>query len=384
MKTAFLDAGHAAFRKQTREFLAAEILPHAPDWERDGRVPAEGWRALGDAGLLALDHRGSGFLTSAVFLEELGALGYAGIRAAVGVHAFMASSYLDLFGTDEQRAAFLTPIRRGESVVALAVTEAQAGSDLRCLDTRAAPDLDGGFTVDGEKHYVANGSVADLVVTLARTGRDGAAGGLAGASLLLVDAVDPGVARTPQPMIGWRSAGVCRLEFHGVAVPGDRLLGRRDRALLHLVQALDFERLVAGLLAVGGVRHCLELLGRFAREHRVRAAPLNTNQAVRHRLAELDAEFELVRHFAYHAAWLQSIGALDTRTASIVKLRATELAVTAAQTCVQYHGARGYLDESTAARLYRDAMAGTIAAGASELLRDLIFEEGEAARLAAQ
>lgn len=387
MKVAFLDAEHAAFRTRVRDLLAAEILPHAPQWERDCRIPAEAWRALGDAGLLALDHRGSGFLMSAVFLEELGALGYAGIRAAVGVHAFMAASYLEMFGTDEQRAAFLEPMRRGESVAALALTEAGAGSDLRRLETRATAGPDGGFTVDGEKHYVANGTFADLIVTLAgtgRDGRDGAAGGLAGASLLLVDAADPGVARRPQPMLGWRSAGMCRLEFRGVVVPGDRLIGRRDRALLHLVRALDFERLVAGLLAVGGVRHCLDLLGRFARGHRVRDAQLSANQAVRHRLAELEAEYELVRHYAYHAAWLQSTGGLDTRTASIVKLRATELAVSAAQTCLQYHGARGYLDDSAAARLYRDAMAGTIAAGASELLRDLIFEDGEAARYAAR
>lgn len=384
MKVAFLDAEHAAFRTRTRDFLTAEILPHAPDWERDCCIPAKAWRALGDAGMLALDHRGSGFLMSAVFLEELGALGYAGIRAAVGVHAFMAASYLELFGTYEQREKFLAPMRRGESVAALALTEAASGSDLRRLQTRATQHPDGGFTVDGEKHYVANGTVADLIVTLVGTGRDGAAGGLAGASLLLVDAADPGVARQPQPMLGWRSAGICRLEFRNAAVPGDRLVGRRDRALLHLVRALDFERLVAGLLAVGGVRHCLDLLGRFARGHRVRDAPLSANQAVRHRLAELETEYELVRHYAHHAAWLHSTGALDTRTASIVKLRATELAVSAAQTCLQYHGARGYLDESTAARLYRDAMGGTIAAGASELLRDLIFEDGEAARYTAR
>ena len=121
--------------------------------------------------------------------------------------------------------------------------------------------------------------------------------------------------------------------------------------------------------------NCVGLVDRFVRGHRVKDAPLSANQAVRHRLADLHSDLDLIRHYAYHAAWQYSQGQLDTRTASILKLRATELAVAAAQTCVQYHGALGYLEDSPPARLLRDAAAGTIAGGASELMRELIFEE---------
>jgi len=362
------------FRAQVRADLAATVLPYADRWEALGRIPADGWRALGERGLLALDHAGQGFLRSAVLLEELGRTGYAGIRAAVGVHAYMARSYLELFGTPEQRDSYLPAARRGERIAALAISEDGAGTDLRHLATWARPDGGGGYRLDGAKSHVANGSAADFCITLVRTREATAGRGLNGVSLLIVDTALPGLTREPLAMLGWRASDVCRLTFDGVTVPADRLLGRRDQALMLLMRALDFERLVAGLLAVGGVRYCLELLDGHVRRHQVRDAPLGANQAVRHRLAELTAEAELVRHYAYHAARLHSHGELDTRTASILKLRATELAVAAAQTCLQYHGARGYLDDSTAARLYRDAMAGTIAAGASELMRDMIFE----------
>lgn len=362
------------FRKDVRARLAETVLPFADAWEHAGRVPAEGWRALGGQGLLSQAHQGPDFLRSAVLLEELGRTGYAGVRAAVGVHAYMARSYLELFGTAEQRERYLPGVLSGERVAALAITEDGAGTDLRHLSTRAEPTEDGGYLVNGAKQHIANGLAADFFVTLVRTRNPTAGRGLTGASILLIDSDLPGVTREPLHTLGWRSADVCRVALDGVRVPPGRLLGRPHQALTLLMGALDFERLAAGLLAVGGVRHCLELLNGFVRGHRVGDEPLDRHQVVRHRFADLAAESELVWNYAYRAALRHSRGELETRTAAILKLRATELAVAAAQTCMQYHGARGYLDDATVARLHRDATAGTIAAGASELMRELIFE----------
>lgn len=369
-----LTAEHDVFRTRVRVCLDRVVLPDADAWEAQAHIAAEGWRALGDLGLFSLGHSGADFLHSAIFLEELGATGYAGIRAAVGVHAYMAASYLELFGTERQRDAYLAPARQGELIAALAISEADAGSDLRHLRTRAECRSDGSYLVNGEKSFVANGSQAGFLITLVRTRDAPTNRGLAGASLVIIDADSPGVHREPQPMLGWRSADICRISLRDVIVPAAWLIGRPNQALTQLMRALDFERLVAGLLAVGGTRHCLALVDRFVREHQVWDAPLSTNQAVRHRIAELTSDFELVRQYAYYAAGLHGRGAMSTQVASILKLKATELAVAAAQMCIQYHGARGCLDDATAARLYRDAVGGTIAAGASELLRDMIFE----------
>ncbi|WP_372352825.1 acyl-CoA dehydrogenase family protein [Streptomyces sp. KL116D] len=365
---------HAEFRTRVRDVLAETVLPHADRWEEQGRPDPAVWKALAAEGLLALGHHGEAFLDSAILLEELGRTGYAGVRAGIGVHAYMATSYLDLFGTPEQKEAYLEPARRGERVAALAITEADAGSDLSRLSTRARPRDGGGLLVDGEKLYVANGSQASFFVALVRTREEAAAPrrGLTGASLLLIDADTPGVRRTAQRMLGWRSADICTVVLDDVAVPDDRVLGRKDHALMHVIRGLDFERLVAGLLAVGGVAHCLDLLNGHIRRRRVKDTPLYGHQVVRHAFAELTADHELVTQYGRHAALLHSRGELDSRTATVLKLKATELAVRAAHVCLQFHGAQGCLDESTAARLYRDASAGTIAAGASELLRELI------------
>ncbi len=371
----YLTPAHGLLRARVRSSLELEVLPHAPEWEARRSIPPQGWRALAGAGLFEFPLSGAGFLESAVLLEELGRTGYAGIRAAIGVHAFMAPSYLAQFGMPDQRDAYLPAIRRGERIAALAMSEEGAGTDLGRLRTVARPDGERGYLVNGTKRYVANGSQAGVFVTLVRT-RPGPPGGrLAGIGLLLVDAGLPGVTRAAEPMLGWHAADVCRVDFADVPVPAGRMIGRADRTLKYLMRGLDFERLVAGLLAAGGVMHCVGLLDRFVRTHQLKDAPLSANQAVRHRLADLHGELYLVRQYAYHAAWLHSQGLLDTRTASVLKLKATELAVEAARACAQYHGARGYLEDSVPARLLRDAPAGTITAGASELLRELIFEE---------
>lgn len=363
-----------AFHARVRETLDRLVHPHAADWEAQRRIPREGWLALGEAGLLSFAVRGDGFAQSAAFLEELGALGFAGVRTAIGVHAFMALSYLDLYGSEVQRIRYLQPARGGSKVAGLAITEAQAGSDLRRLSTVAEYLDDGGYRLTGDKCHIVNGSSADFFVVLARTRPEAIGRSLAGTSFLVVDAHQDGVSVQPEALLGWHGADVCEVRFRGTRVPADALLGHLNRGLVQLMRALDVERLVAGLLAVGGVRYCVDLVGGFVRQHVVGDAPLSAGQAVRHRIAGLAADLDLVRQYAWHATRLHCRGQLDPRTAAVLKTKATALAVEAAQTCVQYHGARGLLEGAAPARLYRDAVAGTIAAGANELLLDMIFE----------
>jgi acyl-CoA dehydrogenase len=370
----YLAAEHDEFRRYVRSALAVLVTPQADKWEREGQIPRVSWQKLGDLGLLGIGHTGSDFLRSAIFLEELGRTGYAGVRAAVAVHAYMASSYLELFGTARQKERYLGPAREGSLIAGLAISEPTAGSDLRHIATTANRHRDGGYSVSGEKAYVTNGSSADLLVVLASTSQSSARKVLTGASMLLVDAHSSGIYRYPQPMLGWRSADISRVQFADVRVPEDCVLGRADQALVYMMKALDFERLVAGFLALGGVGCCLDLLHKFVAQRHVRDRPLSANTMVRHEIAELDSEYLIMRHYAYHVAWLQSTGRLDTRSASVLKLKSTELAVAASRKCLQYQGAQGYLAQSAAARIYCDAAGGTIAGGPSEVMREMIFE----------
>jgi acyl-CoA dehydrogenase len=370
----YLTEEHEEFRKSVRSELDTVILPRAAGWERQGKLPRTAWRDLARRGLLSIGNTSDDFLRSAVFLEELGRTGYSGIRAAIAVQAYMALSYIEFFGTEEQRATYLASARRGARVAALALSEAEAGSDLRHVHTTADQAADGSYRVNGEKCYVVNGSQADFFVTLAKTREAPVGRALSGVSILIIDSANDGITRYPQPMAGWQGAGICRIEFADVLVPPGGLLGRRDSALLQLMRALNFERLVAGLLAVGGIAYCLDLLQAFVSDRHIQDAPLGANQIIRHHMADFYGDFEMLRHYAYHAAWLHSCGRLDAGTASILKLKATELAVAVAQKCVQYHGARGYLRGSAAFRLYGDAIGATIAGGASELLREMIYQ----------
>ncbi|WP_244187096.1 acyl-CoA dehydrogenase family protein [Paraburkholderia steynii] len=353
-------------------------MPETEAAEVRGYLPSAIWRALADEGLLDLPLNGEDFVRSAVFLEELGRLGYAGVRASIGVHAFMAAAYLAWFGSEALRARYLARMRAGEAIAALAISEDQAGSDLSGLQCSAQPANDG-WLVDGIKRFVSNGSQAKLFVTLVKTQARRHA--LAGCSLLVIDAHAPGVTRTPLNLLGWKSADVCDVRFERVPVPRENLIGKADKAFRYLMQGLDFERMVAGMLALGGAAHSIRLLDRFVRQRIGHGAPLSVNQSIRHELADLIAELRLVRSFGYQVVTQHAEGRLGSGDASILKLRSTELARRAAGLCVQFHGARGYLSDSEVARLYRDASAGTIAAGASELMREMIFDSVDAEAL---
>lgn len=368
-----LNDQHEALRERVRAVLAEIVLPNADSWEQQRRIPRTAWQALGAHGLLGLPHDGPGFLDSAVFCEELGRTGYAGLRAALAVHAYMVASYLRLFGNDEQRRKYLEPAQRGDKVAALAISEPHAGSDLCNITSRAAENADThDYRLAGVKAHVANGVSADFAVTVAITSPRTA--GLAGASILIADIDGIEVRRAPERPLGFRSSGVASLVFEDLPVPASNLLGKPGRALLQLMSALDFERLIAGFLAVGGARYTLEVLGAHIRTHMVGDTALSGFQSVRHRLADLTGQLALVRQFAYAAAWQHSRGRLDTFTAATLKQKATDLELAAALACMHLHGARGYREDSIPARLYRDAVASPITAGVNELLKDLAFE----------
>ncbi|MEU6915829.1 acyl-CoA dehydrogenase family protein [Streptomyces olindensis] len=379
MRSPYFTDDHRQFRAQVREFLVGEILPRAADWEELGGLPREAWKLFGERGLLGLPHpRGAGgggrdLFTSVVFLEELGRLGFGGLRAAVSVHAYMATHYLAALGRPAVHRSHLAPAVRGEKVAALAISEPGAGSDLTALATTATPNADH-FVVRGTKSMVSNGMVADFFVVAVRTGADAGSvpRGTTGLSLLLVDADLPGVSRAPVPTLGWRSAGTATVTWDDVRVPADRLIGRLDHGFYYLLRGLQLERLVAATLALGGMDRCLDDLRAFLRERRVSGGPLTEKQALVHSIADLATELAAARQLVHHCAWLYEQGELPAEECSMAKLHTTELACRLADLSLQLQGAHGYVATADAARTYRDARAATIAAGPSEVMRDLI------------
>ncbi|MFB4309616.1 acyl-CoA dehydrogenase family protein [Actinomadura sp. GTD37] len=379
MRSPYFTEAHEEFRTRVRAALAEAVAPNVDAWEAGDGVPREAWRELGARGLLgvALPRRAGGgehdLLTSVVFLEELGRVGAGGVRAAISVHTHMATHYLAMDGDPVLDAECLAPAVRGERVAALAITEPGAGADLSGLAVTAEPD-GGHYVVNGVKSMVSNGTVADFHVAAVRTAPDRGSGphGTTGLSLLVIDADLPGVGVEPVRTLGWRAAGAATVTYDRVRVPASRLIGRVDSGFYRLMRGLVLERLVAAALALGGMEECLEDLRRFLVERQVSGRPPARLQAPAHRVADLATELAAARQLVHHSAWLHQEGELPGTESSMAKLYTTELACRLVETSLQLRGSAGYLESSPAARAHRDARAATIAAGPSEVMRDLI------------
>jgi acyl-CoA dehydrogenase len=358
--------------------VLAGLAAAGEDWERRCAVPAEVWHELGRLGLLGLDYprrlggAGAPLSHSVAFLTELGRTGYAGFRTAVAVHAYMANRYLGEYADPSLQREYLTPALAGHRVAGLAISEPDAGSDLAGLATRAVRD-GSDYLLTGTKTMVVNGSCADYFVLACRTGETRA--GAAGLSLLLVDADSPGLTVTPQRTLGWRSAAIAELRLAEVRVPGQRVIGRAGGGFLLLMYALQYERLAAAALALGGTEYCLQILVDRVRSRTVRGQRLADFQVVRHRIAALATELAAARELVARAGRAFGSNRLPVTECSMAKVYATELASRAADACLQLSGAAGYLDDAAAARLLRDSRAATLAAGPTEVLYDLVAEE---------
>jgi acyl-CoA dehydrogenase len=381
VESIYLDEQHQGFRKEVRDFLQRAIVPFAPEWEARRRLPREAWKSFGERGLLGLLHSrkvgGSDrdLFSSVVFLEELGRTGYGGLRAAVSVHAYMATYYLGRSGGAALSQRYLAPAVAGDKIAALAVTEPGAGSDLAGLGATVHEQPDH-FVLDGTKSMVSNGSSADFFVVLARSGAATSAmsgRGAAGLSLFVVDAGSPGITIDRTEPVGWRAADPATVRFEAVRVPRDQVVGRLGSGFYQLMRGFQLERVVAAVLALGGADRSLQLTREHLVGRGVFGARLASLQAVRHRIADLATDLAAARELVYHAAWrYQSDDLGSIRECSMAKLCATELATRMADASLQLHGAHGYLDGTDVARAFRDARAGTIAAGPSEVMRDII------------
>lgn len=363
---------HVAFRKTVRTFVEREIEPHVDEWEREGGFPGhELFAKLGDAGLLGLEYdpafggQGADHSYTVVLGEELGRIGCGGVPMAISVQTDMATPSLHRYGSDELKRRYLAPALRGELVASIAVTEPDAGSDVAGLRTRAVRDGDE-WIVNGTKLYITNGCQADWLCLLVRTSDEG---GFRGMSQVVVETTAEGFAVSRKlDKLGNRSSDTAELSFVDVRVPVANTIGEVGRGFVQQMQQFQNERLIASYLAVGGMGRALERTRAYLADRTAFGAPLLANQYLQFRLAELAAELDLLRHYNYAAAEVMVRGEDATRFATIAKLKAGRLQRELADTCLQYHGGIGYMEETWTARYFRDARLASIGGGADEVM----------------
>ncbi|MEU1821400.1 MULTISPECIES: acyl-CoA dehydrogenase family protein [Streptomyces] len=374
MKRQLFTADHEAFRETVRTFLAKEVTPHQEQWEKDGIVSRDAWRAAGRQGLLGLavpeEYGGGGnqdFRYSAVLAEEFARAGAAGL--AVQLHNDMVGPYLANLSTEEQKRRWLPGFCSGETISAIAMTEPGAGSDLQGIRT-TAEDRGDHWLLNGAKTFISNGILADLVVVVARTTPEGGARGL---SLLVVERGMPGFERGRNlDKIGQKAQDTAELFFDDVRVPKENLLGERDGAFGHLMANLPQERLSIAVSAIAASEHLLEITTRYVKEREAFGRPLARLQHIRFEIAEMATECAVTRAFLDRCVTDHDRGELDAVHASMAKWWATELQKRVADRCLQLHGGYGYMAEFPVAKAFTDGRIQTIYGGTTEIMKEII------------
>ncbi|MFF4158798.1 acyl-CoA dehydrogenase family protein [Streptomyces sp. NPDC001678] len=374
MKRQLFTADHEAFRETVRTFLAKEVAPHQEQWEKDGIVSRDAWRAAGRQGLLGLavpeEYGGGGnrdFRYSTVLAEEFARAGAAGL--AVQLHNDMVGPYLAGLATEEQKRRWLPGFCSGEIISAIAMTEPGAGSDLQGIRT-AAEDRGDHWLLNGAKTFISNGILGDLVVVVARTTPEGGARGL---SLLVVERGMPGFERGRNlDKIGQKAQDTAELFFSDVHVPKENLLGELHGAFGHLMANLPQERLSIAVSAIAAAEHVLEITTRYVKEREAFGRPLARLQHIRFEIAEMATECAVTRAFLDRCVTDHDRGELDAVHASMAKWWATELQKRVADRCLQLHGGYGYMAEFPVAKAFTDGRIQTIYGGTTEIMKEII------------
>ena len=367
----FFTHDHELLRETIRRFIAERVTPFADAWERDGLVPREVLRAMGDLGLLGIrydpEHGGSGMdtLATVVLAEELGRSTYGGFAVTVLVHTDMASPHLQHAGTAAQVERYMPDIVAGRKITAVAMTEADAGSDLAGMRTTARRD-GGEWVLNGAKMFITNGVYGDLYFVAAKTGEAGRNHQI---SMFIVEKGTPGL-RVARPLDkqGWLSSDTAELVFDQCRIPADNLLGEENRGFHSLMKNLQNERIVLGAQAMGEASKAIEITLDWVRQRKAFGTALWDKQAIRQRLANRASQVEAAKALIYNTAWRDAQGQAVTREVSMIKALCGTLVNKVLYDCLQFHGGMGYMRESAIERMARDARVQAIVGGATEVM----------------
>ena len=370
-----MDESFRLLRQSIRRYVEKEIVPQAAPWEEQGFVPREVLREMGRLGYLglrypeALGGAGLDARATALLAEELGRSTFGGFAITVLVHTDMASPHLANAGSEAQIKRFLPAIISGEAITAVAVTEPDAGSDVKAIRTTARRD-GSAWRLNGTKMFITNGVHADLYFVAAKTDPRAGSKGL---SMFIVEKGAKGfsVGRTLAKH-GWRSSDTAELVFDDCSVPAENLLGEEGRGFYAILRNFQNERIAIGAMAMGESARALEITLEHVKTRKAFGAPLWDQQAIRQRLAMLAARVEAGRQLVWHAAALDAQGCDCVKEVSMVKAYCGELVNEVMYDCLQFHGGMGYMRESAIERMARDARVQSIGGGATEVMLEEI------------
>lgn len=363
---------HRAFRAMVRKFIEREFSPRLDEFEDAGRVARDFWLKCGEAGLLCptMPDRYGGlgldFTFNAIINEEFT---YAMMADSITLQTDITMPYILHYGSEEQKAELLPRMLSGETIVAIAMTEPGAGSDLQGVRTSAR--LDGAdYIINGAKTFITNGQNANLIITVCKTNPEA---GAKGTSLLLVEADRPGFARGRNlDKVGQWMADTSELFFNDVRVPTSNLLGRENSGFIYLVSDLPQERLSISITAQAAAQRAFDEAVAFTRERKAFGKNVIDFQNTRFVLADIKAKLQVGWAHLDWAIARHVAGQLTADEAAASKYWHTEMQWEACDAALQLHGGSGYMNEYPIARIWRDARVRRIYGGTSEIMRELV------------
>lgn len=367
-----------AIRDLAREFAQNEIAPYAAEWDRTGEFPSALYCKMAGQGLLGLPFpekyggAGSDAVSLALAIEEIGrADGSVGLTYAA--HIGLGCAPIFLFGNEEQKNKWLTPLARGDGLGALALTEAKGGSDLAGSVQTTARLVGSEWVINGSKMFVTSGKIARSIVTLCRMD---AQPGHRTLSLIIVPHEAPGlkIGKLEEKM-GLHTSLTTQVFFEDCRVPRENVLGNPGEGFYQTMKTLDGGRVGIGALSVGLGQAALDASIKYAKERDAFGQPIANLQAIGNMIADSTMELEAARLLVLRAAWLKDHGKRFTLEAAQAKLFATEAADRACWKAIQIHGGAGYLKDFPVERYYRDNRLMLIGEGTSEIQRVIIARE---------
>ena len=374
MKRVVFDEEHEALRESARQFIERELMPNAEKWEADRLVDRSAFTAAGKYGLIGFnmpeEYGGGGsddFRFNAVIDEELAR--YGGPAPSLSLQNDVVGPYFKHLANEDQKRRWMSGIASGDIILAVAMTEPGAGSDLAGIKTSAVRDGDD-WIVNGSKTFISSGLNSDLVVVVCRTDPEA---GHKGFTLLVVERDMPGFTRGRKlDKMGLHAQDTAELHFEDVRVPAANVLGKEGRGFYHLMENLPSERLSIAISAIAGARESWRQTLQYAKDRKAFGQSIGNFQHNRFLLAEMDTELDLGEEYIDRCLRAVVDGDLTAVEAAKAKWWCTETAKKVVDGCVQLHGGYGYMNEYRVARDYVDVRIQTIFGGTTEIMKDII------------
>ena len=364
---------HETFRDSVRRFMEQEVKPHDERWQEQGYADKAVWKKAGENGFLCLsmpeEYGGSGAdkLFSMVLMEEQARANNSSL--GWGLHSEIVAPYLLNYGSEALKRKYLPKMAAGEMIGAIAMSEPGAGSDLQSVKTSATRKGDK-YVVNGSKTFITNGWNCDLVIVVAKTDP---AKGAKGTSLVVVDTSMKGFSKGKRlKKMGLKGQDTAELFFDNVEVPAENLLGQENNGFIYLMQELPWERMQ---IAIGAAAKCEAALGwtiAYVNDRKAFGKPVASFQNTRFKLAEIATEVQVMRVFVDRCMELLLEKKLDTATASMCKLWATDMEGKVLDECLQLHGGYGFMWEFPISQAYVDARVTRIYGGTNEIMKEVI------------